>query len=46
MKNILSTVGSCSITILIFYLIKKINDYLHSENEEDTKFKIDKDDDL
>ena len=46
MKNILSTIGSCSITILIFYIIKKINDYLQSENEEDTNYKIDKDDDL
>lgn len=45
MKNILSTVGSCSITVLIFYIIKKIQDFLQSENEEDGNYKIDKEDD-
>lgn len=44
MKDILSTVGSCSVALATIYLIKKINDYLKSDN--DVEYKIDKDDDF
>ncbi len=46
MKDILSTVGSCSVALATIYLIKKINDYLKSDNDVDTNYKIDNDDDF
>lgn len=44
MNEFLSTIGSCSIVILIVYIIKKINDY-HLKKEENKNYKFDKDDD-
>ncbi|MDF2985794.1 MAG: hypothetical protein K0R50_1304 [Eubacterium sp.] len=46
MKDILSTVGSCSIALATIYLIKKINDYLKSKEEGKKSYKFDKDDDF
>lgn len=45
MKEILSTVGSCTIVVLVIYIIKKINDYRYLKKEENQNYKIDKDDD-
>jgi hypothetical protein len=43
MDGILSIIGSCSIVILITYIIKKGNEYLYYRN---ISFKFDKDDEL
>lgn len=34
MNKALSTIGLCSIVVLIFYLIKKFDDYLYFKREE------------
>ena len=44
MKGFLSTIGSCTIVILVVYIIKKINDYLYSRKEENQNYKFDKED--
>ncbi len=45
MKDILSTIGSCTIAILLIYIIKKIDGYIPERGKENKNYKIDRDDD-
>ena len=45
MNGILSTIGLCSIVILIFYFIKKIDDYINFKKEEYKSINSDEDSD-
>ncbi len=45
MNGILSTIGLCSIVILIFYIIKKVDDYLNLKKENYKSIKFDEDSD-
>ena len=43
MNEILLKIGACSIVILVFYIIKKVDDYVFFKKEEYRSFKFDKD---
>lgn len=46
MNEILLKIGSCSIVILVFYIIKKVDDYVFFKRDEYKSIKLDKDSDL
>lgn len=45
MNGIMSTIGLCSIVIFIFYIIKKVDDYLNLKKEDYNSIKSDEDSD-
>ena len=45
MNEILSTIGSCSIIVLITYITKISNEYRYLKRDENKSYKIDKEDD-
>jgi hypothetical protein len=41
----MSTIGLCSIVIFIFYIIKKVDDYLYFKKEDNKNINFDEDSD-
>lgn len=42
MDGILSTIGLCSIVLFIFYIIKKVDDYLYFKKDGNKNINFDK----